>query len=171
MEMAITGFKLIAVYIIMAAIRFKVAYGSYKGYYRKLYDFLGTNCTVGQFKYSFKRLNILPSKTVFPEYILPVFVSILEAETVLEIVNDSFSDSFTPNFKLTSGMSMNLARTLIGLICVVVWTVGSISISFETVVVVVECAAWATPDAPWPWHCARNVWSAEYFEIAIFHGL
>ena len=73
--------------------------------------------------------------------ILPVFVSILEAETVLEIVNDSFSDSFTPNFKLTSGMSMNLARTFIGLICVVVCTVGSISISLETVVVVVECAA------------------------------
>ena len=78
----------------------------------------------------------LPSKTVFPENILPVFVFILEAETVLEIcVNDSFSDSFTPNFKFTSGMSINLARTLIGLNCVVDCIVGSISISLETVVV------------------------------------
>lgn len=123
-------------------------------------------------QFHFNEKDKLPSKTVFPENILPVFVSILEAETVLAEIcsNDSFSDSFTPNFKLTSGMSMNLARTLIGLICVVVCIVGSISISLETVVVV-AVEWWATPDAPWPWHCARNVWSAEYFEISIFHGL
>ena len=115
--------------------------------------------------------------------ILSVFVSVCVLEAFWRFfgISDDYSLSRSmPNFRFTFGMSINRARTLIGLKSVVdISVVVSIVVGSAVVVDVVVggivvwpwLAWWATPDAPCPWHWARNVWSDEYFDISIFHGL